>query len=234
MKRIRRNLTNMRFGKLVAVEYAGTDNFRNALWKCQCDCGNTIVEKGTLLTNGKVVSCGQCDYKYTRDTPQKIKVNNSIVGKRYGRLLVLDERVIEERKANADNENGAEKTVKTTVCQCKCDCGNIVDVAKVNLVNNITKSCGCLQKDKIKNSLYRLKEENIGKRIGLLTALSYDIEKKMWKCQCDCGNIIYLKRLNGNTKSCGCLKKMNYEQRRKALNVDALSYEGERKKRKGV
>ena len=58
MAKIRRNLAGMKFGKLTAIEYKGIDKFRNALWLCKCDCGNTIIVKGTLLTTGKVVSCG--------------------------------------------------------------------------------------------------------------------------------------------------------------------------------
>ena len=50
MAKIRRNLAGMKFGKLTAIEYKGIDKFRNALWLCKCDCGNTIIVKGTLLT----------------------------------------------------------------------------------------------------------------------------------------------------------------------------------------
>lgn len=212
MARIRRNLANMKFGKLTAVEYMGTDSFRNALWKCECDCGNTIVEKGTLLTTGKVVSCGQCSNKYNFDDPQKTEISSSLIGKRFGRLLVLEEKTEIEK----DEETGEE--VKREIVKCKCDCGNVVDILKSCLMSGNTKSCGCLQKDKVNGALFNLDVSRIGKKYGLLTVLSYDTDKKMWKCKCDCGNITYVKRFNGNTRSCGCLKQMTKAEKEQALS----------------
>ena len=210
MAKIRRNLVDKKFGKLTALEYEGVDKFRNALWKCQCDCVNIIYVKGTLLTTGKVVSCGKCDNKYNFDNPQRTEIDTTVIGKRFSRLLVLDEKVEEVIDDNGNKKNAY-------ICKCRCDCGNIIDVPKFRLTSGGTKSCGCLHKDKVSNTLFNLKTENIGKRYGLLTVLSYDTDKKMWKCQCDCGNITYVKRFNGNTRSCGCLKKMTFEERKKAL-----------------
>lgn len=36
--------------------------------------------------------------------------------------------------------------------QCLCDCGNIITVRGVNLVNNNTKSCGCYKNEKLEKS----------------------------------------------------------------------------------
>lgn len=210
MARIRRNLVGKKFGKLTAIEYKGTDKFRNAEWLCQCDCGNVVIEKGTLLTTGKVVSCGQCENKYNFDNPQKTEIDTSIVGKRFNRLLVLEEKI-----DKIIDKDGKEKNLFE--CKCKCDCGNTITVPKFRLTSGGTKSCGCLHKDKVSNTLFNLKTENIGKRYGLLTVLEYDTEKKKWKCKCDCGNITYIKRFNGNTRSCGCLKQMTVAEREKAL-----------------
>lgn len=47
---------------------------------------------------------------------------------------------------------------------------------------------------------------------GITTSCLYDAGS-WYICQCDCGNITYVKRnslLNGNTKSCGCLKTIGY------------------------
>ena len=166
------------------------------------------------MTTGKVVSCGECDNKYNFENPQKTEIDNSIVGERFGRLLVLEE----EETTNEQGKN-------QILCKCKCDCGNIVNVPRNYLTNGLTKSCGCLQREKVSNTLFKLKTENIGKRVGLLTVLSYDTERKKWKCKCDCGNITYIRRLNGNTKSCGCLKKMTFEERKKALEKGGNSIE---------
>lgn len=52
-----------------------------------------------------------------------------------------------------------------------------------------------------------------GERFGRLTVLSFSKKEKgryFWVCKCDCGNIkeVCIRELkNGNTKSCGCLRK---------------------------
>lgn len=54
-----------------------------------------------------------------------------------------------------------------------------------------------------------------GKRVGRLKVLRYDKKRHMWKCKCDCGNVIYAKGIWLNRKeypldSCGCWKKCGY------------------------
>ena len=50
--------TGNRYGRLVVLRYAGSDRKWNALWECQCDCGNIKVVKGYDLVNGTTKSCG--------------------------------------------------------------------------------------------------------------------------------------------------------------------------------
>ena len=52
-----------------------------------------------------------------------------------------------------------------------------------------------------------------GKKFGRLTPIERVLLKgkteRVWLCQCDCGNVTYLKTnllTSGNTKSCGCLR----------------------------
>ena len=52
------DLTNQRFGRLVALHQVGHAANGNALWQCQCDCGNVIVTDGYRLRRGNVRSCG--------------------------------------------------------------------------------------------------------------------------------------------------------------------------------
>lgn len=59
-------------------------------------------------------------------------MEESLIGKKYGRLVVI---------AIADTKS---KVV------CKCDCGNEVTVSIGKLKNGHTKSCGCLQKEKVR------------------------------------------------------------------------------------
>ena len=51
-----KEITNQRFGMLVALEYVETRN-KNAHWKCICDCGNEAIIAACALKNGQK-SCG--------------------------------------------------------------------------------------------------------------------------------------------------------------------------------
>jgi hypothetical protein len=56
----KKNLTGMRFGKLLVLEEVsykrGTS--RNIFWKCICDCGKESVVNSSTLINGQSKSCG--------------------------------------------------------------------------------------------------------------------------------------------------------------------------------
>lgn len=52
------DLVGQRFGKLVVVEYAGRNERRESLWRCDCDCGNESIVRGDVLRRGTTESCG--------------------------------------------------------------------------------------------------------------------------------------------------------------------------------
>lgn len=56
--RAKLNLLNQKFGRLTVIEYAGTSKSHNTLWKCACECGNTVIVHSQKLTHGMTVSCG--------------------------------------------------------------------------------------------------------------------------------------------------------------------------------
>lgn len=70
-----RDISGRRYGKLVVKEYHSTDKNRNALFLCDCDCGNTAIVAGTRLVSGHTQSCG-CLQKETARTELK-KFNQS-------------------------------------------------------------------------------------------------------------------------------------------------------------
>ena len=72
------DLKGKRFGKLVAIERAGTTKNDNALWLCQCDCGNTTKANATSLRIGDTISCGCI---------KKVKID-------YARQVLTDEMTI--------------------------------------------------------------------------------------------------------------------------------------------
>ena len=51
------DLTGQRFGRWSVLERIGARGGK-ATWLCQCDCGNTKVVVGTLVTRGNSRSCG--------------------------------------------------------------------------------------------------------------------------------------------------------------------------------
>lgn len=49
-----------------------------------------------------------------------------------------------------------------------------------------------------------------GVRRGKLTVIGYDIEKKKWKCQCECGGVAYFTShqwIADEPRTCGCYKR---------------------------
>lgn len=63
------------------------------------------------------------------------KIKNNLIGKRFGRLLIT--------RPVFKEEDG-----KQFKWECICDCGNVVKVRRTSLVDGITKSCGCLKKER--------------------------------------------------------------------------------------
>lgn len=58
------DITNKRFGKLVAIKRAANQlSYSNSIsWLCQCDCGNQIIATVSSLNSGNTTSCG-CYHK---------------------------------------------------------------------------------------------------------------------------------------------------------------------------
>ena len=56
------NMSNVRFGRLVAVkrveDHIEPSGNRIFIWDCQCDCGNSVNVAGYLLRRGTTKSCG--------------------------------------------------------------------------------------------------------------------------------------------------------------------------------
>lgn len=99
-----------------------------------------------------------------------------LCGSRFGKLTVLKK--IEDKEDCNRNDNWL----------CRCDCGNETVVLGSNLLRGHTKSCGCLkEKD--------LTGEHIGKLTVICRSDRYatrgDRKNRLWKCRCDCGNIVY-------------------------------------------
>lgn len=97
---------------------------------------------------------------------------------------------------------------------CRCNCGNETIVSSNNLRRGLTKSCGCLRKERVRIE--------IGQVFNRLTVIAPADGGVKWRCRCSCGNetivsAYSLKR--GATKSCGCLNKERAKEKHKKYNV---------------
>ena len=204
------DLTNQRFGKLVAIR--PTDQRRNncVVWECLCDCGNTIYVASYNLTSNQKTSCGCNNIK--RQYKQHVR-KDTLVGQRFGKLVVLE--ATDQRK------------LSTIVWKCLCDCGNTVFADTHRLNNGYIKSCGCLKKENADKRIKEQAQQLAGQRFGRLTIVEPTDKKDgtavVWKCKCDCGNTTYstLSSLKiGNKKSCGCIVRERTAKSREAMEKE--------------
>lgn len=99
-------------------------------------------------------------------------ISNELTNKQFNNILVL------ERDLSKKN---------TSYYFCKClKCGKIISKSKHSIIHGTNYSCGCLG---------YLDSDLKGKTFGPVKVLDfYKItphKEKMWKCQCECGNICY-------------------------------------------
>lgn len=117
------DITNQRFGMLVALKVSETRNRDILSWDCMCDCGNTKVVTGQELRRRETTSCG-CQQH--RGSPK------NITGIRRGSLIAIE-------STNVLSSNGDYKW------KFMCDCGNehIMTIGNFNSKENPScKSCG--------------------------------------------------------------------------------------------
>lgn len=123
-----------------------------------------------------------------------------LTGERFGRLEVLS--ATEKR-----TDKGC------VVWKCRCDCGNLTEVATRRLIRGQVRSCGCLRHPDL-----------TGRRFGRLVVLGQASSaselgkpgrRVYWRCRCDCGQEAMVSQSelqNGGTKSCGCLQRERTRQ----------------------
>lgn len=129
VKLAQKDLTGMRFGKLVCLESTGEKSSTGGIvWRCRCDCGRECLATTTHLTHGYKKSCGCLSHP-----PLK-----NFVGKRFGMLTVLEY---------------AGKKYGIHHWRCCCDCGKETVVSQTLLQSGRTKSCGCLRKQQVVENL---------------------------------------------------------------------------------
>lgn len=116
------DLTGRRFGKLIVVEKTEKRYNGAIVWRCQCDCGKLCEKSSNQLNSGCATSCG-CNWRQPALRE----------GERYGRLIAV--RPTEKRSA------------RSVVWECRCDCGNTINVRATMLTSGHTTSCGCVKRE---------------------------------------------------------------------------------------
>lgn len=117
------DLTGQTFGRLTVLEIDKSINKGDRKWICKCTCGTVKSIFGSNLRKGSTQSCGCL---------QKEKSTNSFIGQRFGKLVVL-------------KDSGQRTAKRGIIWTCKCDCGNICEIAGTSLQQKYTFSCGCLK-----------------------------------------------------------------------------------------
>lgn len=139
-----KDLTGQRFGKLT-VQYATEKRADrgSVVWHCLCDCGNECEVTARRLIRGKVRSCGCLSNPPLKD----------YIGKTFGRLTVIE-------YAGTAKELGY-ATGKARFWKCRCSCGNETTVSQTELQAGGTQSCGCLVKEKLRDSLILMEDTSV-------------------------------------------------------------------------
>lgn len=113
------DLSGQKFNHLTVLRATNKRSNGKIVWECQCDCGNpnlTYVSTSNLK-NGSVKSCG-CLNKSINDQ-SFIDITNQ----KFNKLTALS-------------------YLSNNKWQCRCDCGNSVEVSYADLKNNRVKTCG--------------------------------------------------------------------------------------------
>ena len=121
------DLTNMRFGRLIALKYVG-----NSKWLCKCDCGKETIVNRRNLQSGNTISCG-CAKGIALQHRFK-----DLTGLRLAHCTVLS---FAYKGANGKS-----------YWNVRCDCGKDFVAQGYNLTSGHTVSCGCYARNRLGNA----------------------------------------------------------------------------------
>ena len=122
-----RDLRNMQFSNLTAIERLSEKKGSSYLWLCKCSCGNTTTASAAELTSGRKKSCGCLKTAHCK------QMAKDIAGQRFGKLTAL--------YATKKRAGGS------VVWVCKCECGRLCEASYNELKAGNQKSCGCLKNE---------------------------------------------------------------------------------------
>ena len=126
-----RNIIGLQFGMLTVVErcpepHISKGGKTDSLFLCKCECGKEKAVRRSCLTYGSTRSCG-CN---------TLSQRNDLTGKRFGFLTVLKRSDIPITYRDGQ---------KRSRWICRCDCGNLHEATRTDLVKGRVRSCGCFR-----------------------------------------------------------------------------------------
>lgn len=125
------NLAGRAVGRLTVLYRVENSPHGNTQWLCLCKCGNTSIVKGSNLNKERTKSCG-CAWTDAWQL-RNVQKFRDLTSRRFGRLKVI-EMVFKRDKA--------------LFWRCICDCGREWIVNGKSLKRGLTRSCGCLQRER--------------------------------------------------------------------------------------
>lgn len=200
-----KNLSNQNFGDYKAIYRTNGPTKGQTYWLCQCNkCNKYYVLNAYTLVHGKNIC--EC--------------NNNLTGQKFGRWIVL---YLTENKTKN----------RGRIYHCKCTCGNEKDVPAEALRSGESQSCGCYNKERVKENNIKNRLDLTGQRFGKLVALygiysATDGGHTKWHCKCDCGNECDIDMGNlrsGKSQSCGCTQSKQEENIIKLLTKNNIPFE---------
>jgi hypothetical protein len=171
-------------------------------------------------------NCRWATPKQQQQNRRPSKITTAMIGKHYGRLIVL-------RVSSTKGRLGALQV------DCKCACGRTITLDGARVRGGSTKSCGCLARElllernksgrasKKRWKMHRLgikpfrkqprpfRIDLTGQRFGHLTVIKF-AGSGYWECRCTCGTT---KSFSGSnlrahySESCGCLRGYSRSKR---------------------
>lgn len=137
-----------------------------------------------------------------------------LTGRRFGRLTVI----------------GSSRTTRHQKLEwlCRCDCGNEKWILSNSLCRLRTRSCGCLNRDRLTHGqIVDLSWQRFD-RLLVLDDVRRGEHRVEWLCRCDCGAEFWVRANSlktGRTRSCGCLRTpRSPEEQRLAQNAATARY----------
>lgn len=108
-----KDISGMRFGRLIALEPIGTAPHGKPLdWLCKCDCGHITVINGSRLRNGSTKSCGCLQRELSSERMRKRSTKHGdCISRLYSIWSCMKNRCLCENNTHFDDYGGRGITV---------------------------------------------------------------------------------------------------------------------------